>query len=91
MAITTRARVAPGPAGVTPGQRRGVDSQGCRGQRELTMGGHGVNRALRKGDERSTCVHLSPEADPVPAMAANIQPQKPSQLCCALEVQDAVA
>jgi hypothetical protein len=55
------------------------------------MGWHWVKRALSKGYELITCVHRSPEADPVPAMASNIQHQKPSQLFFALEVQDAVA
>ena len=91
MAITTLDLVAQGTAVVTQGTRRWVDSHGLRGQSSLNMGWHGVKRALSKGYELITGVHISPEADPVPAMASNIQHQKPSQLFFAVEVQDAVA
>jgi hypothetical protein len=36
-------------------------------------------------------IDLAAEADPAPAMASEIQPQKPLQLFFALECQDGVA
>jgi hypothetical protein len=91
LAITTLYLVAQGTAVVTQGKRRWVDSHGFRGQSYLKIGWSWVKLALSKGYELITCLHISPEADPVPAMASKIQHQKPSQLFFALEVQDAVA
>ena len=91
LAITTLYRVAQGTAVVTQGKRRWVDAHWCRGQSSLTIGWNWVKRALSKGYELITRVHISPQADPVPAMASRLQHQKPPQCFFALEVQDAVA
>jgi hypothetical protein len=91
LAITTLYLVAQGTEVVTQGKRRWVDSHWFRGQSYLKIGWNWVKLALSKGYELITCLHISPEADPVPAMASKIQHQKPSQLFFALEVQDAVA
>jgi hypothetical protein len=91
LAITTLYLVAQGTEVVTHGKRRWVDSHWFRGQSYLKIGWNWVKLALSKGYELITCLHISPEADPVPAMASKIQHQKPSQLFFALEVQDAVA
>jgi hypothetical protein len=57
LAITTLYLVAPGSAVVTQGNRRWVDSQGCRGQRSVKIGGRWVKLAISRGDELMTGVH----------------------------------
>jgi len=91
LAITTLYLVAQGIEVVTQGKRRWVDSHGFRGQSYLKIGGNWVKLALSKGYELITRLYVSPEADPVPAMASKIQRQKRSQLFITLECQDAVA
>jgi hypothetical protein len=91
LAMTTLSLVAQGTAGVTPGQRRWVDAHGFRGQSYLKIGWHGVKLALSKGYELITRLHISPQADPVPAMASTLQHQNPPPRFFALEVHDAVA
>jgi hypothetical protein len=91
LAITTLYLVAQGTAVVTQGKRRWVDAHWFRGQSYLKIGWTWVKLALSKGYELITRLHLSPEADPVPAMASKTQHQKHSQPFFALEFQDAVA
>ena len=91
LAITTLSLVAQGIEVVTQGKRRWVDSHGFRGQSSLKIGWNGVKLALSKGSELITRLYVSPEADPVPAMASKIQRQKRSHLFITLECQDAVA
>jgi hypothetical protein len=76
---------------VTQGTRRWVDAHGFRGQSYLKIGWNWVNLALSKGYELITRWYVSPEADPVPAMASKIQHQQQPPLFFALEFQDAVA
>jgi hypothetical protein len=66
-------------------------AHGFRRQSYLKIGWNWVKLALSKGYELITRLHLSPEADPVPAMASKTQHQKQAQPCFALEFQDAVA
>jgi len=91
LALTTLSLVAQGTPVVNHGTRRWGDAHGFRGQSSLKIGWHGVKLALSQGYELITTLHVSPEADPVPAMASNIQRQKRSHLFCSLEFQDAVA
>jgi hypothetical protein len=91
LAITTLSLVAQGTAVVTHGTRRGGDAQWFRGQSSLKLGWNGVHLALSKGYELITRWYIAPEADPVPAMASNLQHQPQPPLCFALEFQDAVA
>jgi len=91
LAITTLYLVAQGTAVVTQGKRRWVDAHWFRGQSYLKIGWDWVKLAMSRGYELIPGVHLSAEADPVPAMASKIQQQKQSQLFSALERQDAVA
>jgi hypothetical protein len=91
LAMTALYLVAQGTEGVTQGKRRWVDAHWFRGQSYLKSGWNGGKLALSKGFELITGVYVSPEADPVPAMASKIQPQKRSQLFITLAFQDAVA
>jgi hypothetical protein len=91
LALTTRYLVSQGTEVVTQGQRRWVDPHGFRGQSSLKIGWTWVERALSRGYELVTRVHLSAEADPEPAMASRCQAQKPPRLFIALECHDAVA
>jgi hypothetical protein len=91
LAMTTLYLVAQGTAVVTQGQRRWVDAHWFRGQSYLKIGWTWVKLALSKGYELITRLHISPQADPVPAMASKLQHQKPPQRFFTLEVQDAVA
>jgi hypothetical protein len=91
LAITTLYLVAQGTEVVKQGRRRWVDAHGFRGQSYLKIGWNWVKLALSRGYELLPRVHLSPEADPVPAMASKIQPQKPAERFCAMEFLDAVA
>jgi Transposase DDE domain len=91
LAITTLYLVAQGTEVVTQGKRRWVDSHWFRGQSYLKIGWDWVKLAMSRGYELITRMHLSAEADPVPAMASKIQHQKQPQLLFALECQDAVA
>jgi hypothetical protein len=91
LAITTLSLVAQGTAVVTQGTRRGVDAHWFRGQSYLKIGWNWVRRALSRGYELMTGLHLSADADPVPAMASKIQHQKQPPRFLTLEFQDAVA
>jgi hypothetical protein len=91
LAITTLYLVAQGTEVVTQGKRRWVDAHWFRGQSYLKIGWNWVNLALSKGYELITRLYVSPEADPVPAMASKIQHQQQPPLFFALEFQDAVA
>jgi Transposase DDE domain len=91
LAISTLYLVAQGTEVVTQGKRRWVDAHWFRGQSYLKIGWHWVKLALRRGYELMPSLDLSADPDPVPAMASNIQHQKPSQRCLTLEFQDAVA
>jgi hypothetical protein len=76
---------------VTQGKRRGVDAHGFRGQSYLKIGWNWVNLALSKGYELITRLYVSPETDPVPAMASKMPHQKQLPPFFALEFQHAVA
>jgi hypothetical protein len=91
LAITTLYLVAQGTEVVKQGKRRWVDPHWFRGQSYLKIGWNWVKLALSRGYELLPGVHLSPEADPVPAMASKIQHQKPAERFCAMEFLDAVA
>jgi hypothetical protein len=91
LAITTLDLGAQGTAVVAHGTRRWVDAHGCRGPSSLNIGWNGVKLARSRGDALIPHWHLSAAADPAPAMASKIQPQKPPQLFFALEFEDAVA
>jgi hypothetical protein len=91
LAITTLYLVAQGTAVVTQGKRRWVDAHWFRGQSYLKIGWNWVRRALSRGYELMTGLHLSADADPVPAMASKIQHQKQPPRFLTLEFQDAVA
>jgi hypothetical protein len=79
LAITTLYLVTQGTEVVTHGKRRWVDAHWFRGQSYLKIGWHWVHLALSRGYALMTRMHLSPEADPAPAMASKIQHQKQSQ------------
>jgi hypothetical protein len=91
LAITTRYLVIQGTAVVTQGKRRWVDAHWFRGQSYLKIGWNWVKLALSQGYELVTILHLSPQADPFPAMASKIQPHKHPERFLALEFQGAVA
>lgn len=91
LAISTLYLVVQGTEVVTQGKRRWVDAHWFRGQSYLKIGWNWVKLALSRGYELMTSLHLSADPDPVPAMASNIQHQKPSQRFLTLEFQDAVA
>jgi Transposase DDE domain len=91
LALTTLYLVAQGTEVVKQGKRRWVDAHWFRGQSYLKIGWNWVKLALSRGYDLLPRVHLSPEADPVPALASKIQPQKPVEHFCAMEVLDAVA
>jgi len=91
LALTTLSRVSQGTEVVTQGHRRWVDPHGFRGQSYLKIGWKWVERALSRGYELVTRLHLSAEADPEPAMASKRQAQKPPRLFITLEFPDAVA
>lgn len=91
LAISTLYLVAQGTEVVSQGKRRWVDAHWFRGQSYLKIGWNWVKLALSRGYELMTSLHLSADPDPVPAMASNIQHQKPSQRFLTLEFQDAVA
>jgi hypothetical protein len=91
LAITTLYLVAQGTEVVTQGKRRWVDAHWFRGQSYLKIGWNWVRRALSRGYELMTGLHLSADADPVPAMASKIQHQKQPLRFLTLEFQDAVA
>jgi Transposase DDE domain len=90
LAITTLYLVAQGTEVVKQGKRRWVDAHWFRGQSYLKIGWNWVKLALSRGYELLPRVQLSPEADPVPAMASTIQHQKPVEHFCAMEFLDAV-
>ena len=89
--MTTLSLVAQGTEGVPQGQRRWVEAHGLRGQSYLKLGWHGVKHARSQGYELITRWHLSPQADPVPAMASKLQHPNHPEHFSALEFQDAVA
>ena len=91
LAITTLYLVAQGTEVVTQGKRRWGDAHWLRGQSYLTIGWHWVKHALSKGYELIPRFHLSPQADPVPAMASKLQHPNHPEHFSALEFQDAVA
>jgi hypothetical protein len=91
LAITTLYLVAQGTDVVNHGKRRWVDAHGFRGQSDLKIGWNWVKLALSRGSARMTRWHVSAAAEPAPAMASKLQPQKPAQLFCRMEFQDAVA
>jgi hypothetical protein len=91
LAITTLYLVTQGTEVVTHGKRRWVDAHWFRGQSYLKIGWHWVHLALSRGYALMTRMHLSPEADPAPAMASKIQHQKQPQLFFTPEFEDAVA
>jgi hypothetical protein len=91
LAITTLYMVAQGTDVITEGKRRWVDAHWFRGQSYLKIGWSWIKLAMSRGYELTTSMHLSAEADPVPARASKIQHQKQPQLFCALECQGAVA
>jgi hypothetical protein len=91
LAITTLYLVAQGTEVVKQGKRRAVDAHWFRGQSYLKIGWNWVKLALSRGYELLPRVHLSPEADPVPAMASKIQHPKPAERFCTMEFLDAVA
>ena len=91
LAITTLYLVAQGTEVVTQGKRRWVDAHWFRGQSYLKIGWNWVNLALSQGYELITRLYISPEADPVPAMASKLQHQQQPPPFFALEFQDAVA
>jgi hypothetical protein len=74
-----------------PTKRRWVDAHGFRGQSYLKIGWHWVKLALSRGYELLPSLHLSPEADPVPAKASKIPHQKPAEQFWVMEFFDAVA
>jgi hypothetical protein len=91
LAITTRYLVIQGTEVVTQGKRRWVDAHGFRGQSSLQIGWNWVQRARSQGYALVTILHLSPHANPFPAMASKIQPHTHPELCLALECPGAVA
>jgi hypothetical protein len=91
LAITTLSRVSQGTDGVNHGTRRGVDAHGLRGQSSVNLGWNWVKLALSREYELMTRWQVAAAADPAPAMASKLQHQKPPQLCCRMEFQDAVA
>jgi hypothetical protein len=91
LAITTLYLVAQGTEVVTQGKRRWVDAHWFRGQSYLKIGWNWVNLALSKGYELITRLYVSPETDPVPAMASKMRHQKQPPPFFALEFQHAVA
>ena len=91
LALTTLYLVAQGTEVVTQGKRRWVDAHWFRGHSYLKIGWNWVKFALSKGYELITSLHLSPQADPVPAIASKIQRHEPPELFFTLECQDAVA
>jgi hypothetical protein len=62
-----------------------------RGQSYLKIGWKWVERALSRGYDLITRLHLSAEADPEPAMASRRQAQKRPRRVLALECSEAVA
>jgi Transposase DDE domain len=91
LAITTLYLVAQGTEIVKQGKRRWVDAHWFRGQSYLKLGWNWVKLALSRGYDLLPSVQLSPEADPVPAVASKIQHQHPAERFCAMEFLDAVA
>jgi hypothetical protein len=91
LAITTLYLVAQGTEVVKQGTRRWVDVHGFRGQSDLKIGGNWVKLALSRGYELLPRVHLSPQADPAPAMASKLQHQTSAERFCTMEFLDAVA
>ena len=70
LAITTLYLVSQGTQVVKQGRRRWVDPHWFRGSSYLKIGWHWVKAALTKGFALITCVHLSSDPDPEPAMAS---------------------
>jgi hypothetical protein len=91
LAITTLYLVTQGTEVVTQGKHRWVDAHWFRGQSYLKIGWHWVNLALSRGYALMTCMQLSAEADPAPAMASKIQQQKQPRLFFTPAFEDAVA
>ena len=91
LAIATLYLVSQGTEVVKQGQRRWVDPHWFRGQSYLKIGWKWVERALSRGYELVTRLHLSAGADPEPAIASRRQAQKPPRLFIALEFHEAVA
>jgi hypothetical protein len=91
LAITTLYLVSQGTEVVKQGQRRWVDPHWFRGQSYLKIGWKWVSLALSRGYKLVTCLHVSPEADPEPAMASKRQAQQQPRFFIALEFHDAVA
>src|SRR3989449_2512662 len=91
LAITTLYLVSQGTAVVKQGKRRWVDPHWFRGQSYLKIGWNWVKRALSRGDELVTRLHLSAEADPEPAMASKKRYQSQPQHCFGMGFQNAAA
>jgi hypothetical protein len=91
LAITTLYLVAQGTEVVTQGKRRWVDAHWFRGQSYLKIGWNWVKRALSRGDDLVTRLHLSAEADPEPAMASKKRYQSQPQHCFGMGFQNAAA
>lgn len=91
LAITTLYLVSQGTAVVKQGKRRWVDPHWFRGQSYLKIGWNWVKRALSRGYELVTRLHLAAEADPDPAMASKKRDQSQPKHFFVTEVQDAAA
>jgi hypothetical protein len=91
LALTTLYLVSQGTEVVKQGHRRWVDPHWFRGQSYLKIGWKWVERALSRGYDLITRLHLSAEADPEPAMASRRQAQKRPRRVLALECSEAVA
>jgi Transposase DDE domain len=91
LAIATLYLVSQGTEVIKQGKRRWVDPHWFRGQSYLKIGWKWVERALSRGYELVTRLHLSAGADPEPAIASRRQAQKPPRLFIALEFHEAVA
>lgn len=73
LAITTLYLVSQGTEVVSTGKRRWVDPHWFRGSSYLKIGWDWVKTALTRGLGLITCLHLSSEPDPQPAMASRTQ------------------
>jgi hypothetical protein len=91
LALTTLYLVSQGTEVVRQGQRRWGDPPGFRGQSYLKIGWKWGERALSRGYELVTRLHLAADADPEPTRASRRQAQKPPRLFVALESHEAVA
>jgi hypothetical protein len=89
LAMPTRSLVAPGTEGVKQGERRGVAPHGCRGQRSVQIGWHGMQLARSRGLALIITRHVSSDGAPEPAMASTRQDQHDGQTRFAFAFQDA--